>query len=132
LTEGKDVYQIKELTLFLEQYYILYHNPEYNVLKVAGSSAGRELSVDAIRKKGEAAAIRDYKGGEIILCLDKITVIKHESWYPKKPKDGFFLRKLRVKLVQNFLVKITLYMVRLVQVSEKNFLYLILITNLLK
>jgi hypothetical protein len=59
LTEGKGVYQIKELTLFIEQYYILYRNTEYNVLKVAGSSAGRELSADTIRKMKQAAVARD-------------------------------------------------------------------------
>jgi hypothetical protein len=32
--------KIRKLVLFLEQFYILYFNPEYNSLKVAGSTVG--------------------------------------------------------------------------------------------
>lgn len=38
--------QIKNLVLSLEQILILFHNPEYNMLKVAGSSAGRVLTYE--------------------------------------------------------------------------------------
>lgn len=62
LIEGKELSQIKELTLFLEQYYILYYNPEYNVLKLAGSSAGRVLSEENLSKIRRAISARDFNG----------------------------------------------------------------------
>lgn len=40
LLEGVEIEKIRALVLFLEQYYILYFNPEYNSLKVAGSTVG--------------------------------------------------------------------------------------------
>ena len=40
--------KITDLTLTLEQILILIHNPEYNVLKVAGSPAGNKRSLDTI------------------------------------------------------------------------------------
>ena len=40
MLEGAEIGKIRNLTLFLEQYYILYFNPEYNSLKVAGSTVG--------------------------------------------------------------------------------------------
>nr|YP_009262005.1 NADH dehydrogenase subunit 3 [Chrysoporthe austroafricana]AMX22080.1 NADH dehydrogenase subunit 3 [Chrysoporthe austroafricana] len=42
MLEYKDTSKLKCLVLFLEQYYILYLNPEYNSLKVAGSTLGPE------------------------------------------------------------------------------------------
>lgn len=40
--------KITNLTLTLEQILILIHNPEYNVLKVAGSPAGNQRSLDSM------------------------------------------------------------------------------------
>lgn len=41
LVKDANIEKIQNLVLFLEQYFILQYNPEYNVLKVAGSSACR-------------------------------------------------------------------------------------------
>ena len=54
--------KIKHLTLFLEQYFILCYNPVYNILKVAGSSAGRTFSPESIEKMKIAALARDLNG----------------------------------------------------------------------
>jgi len=54
--------KIRILVLFLEQYYILLFNPEYNVLKVAGSSAGRIFSEDSLIKMRKAASNRALFG----------------------------------------------------------------------
>jgi hypothetical protein len=51
----KTIEKIEYFTLFLEQYLILLFNPEYNVLKVAGSSAGRTFSSETIEKMRNAA-----------------------------------------------------------------------------
>lgn len=48
--KNKNSIEIKNFTLFLEQYYMLMLNPKYNVLKVAGSSAGRVLSEETKNK----------------------------------------------------------------------------------
>jgi len=50
LIKDKNLTEIKNFTLFLEQYYMLMLNPKYNVLKVAGSSAGRVLSEETKKK----------------------------------------------------------------------------------
>ncbi len=62
LVEGKTNSEIKELTLFLEQFYILLYNPEYNVLKVAGSTVGRIFSEESRDKMRLAALARDIRG----------------------------------------------------------------------
>lgn len=54
--------KIRILVLFLEQYYILLFNPDYNVLKVAGSSAGRVFSEDSLIKMRKAASNRALFG----------------------------------------------------------------------
>jgi group I intron endonuclease len=50
LIKDKNSTEIKNFTLFLEQYYMLMLNPKYNVLKVAGSSAGRVVSEETKNK----------------------------------------------------------------------------------
>lgn len=62
LVEGKTDSEIRELTLFLEQFYILLYNPEYNVLKVAGSTIGRIFSGESRNKMRLAALARDVTG----------------------------------------------------------------------
>ena len=63
LIKDKKLPEIKNFTLLLEQYYILMFNPEYNVLKVAGSSSGRVLSEET-KKKMSLRALNRVMAGE--------------------------------------------------------------------
>jgi group I intron endonuclease len=55
-----EVEQAKTLALLLEQYYILLLNPEYNMLKIAGSSFGRVFSEESIEKMRTLALGRKH------------------------------------------------------------------------
>ena len=48
LIDPNSLTKSKNLSLALEQILILQHNPEYNVLKVAGSPAGDKRSLESI------------------------------------------------------------------------------------
>ena len=42
-----DILEYCELNIFIKQYYLDLLKPEYNILKIAGSSLGRKLSEDS-------------------------------------------------------------------------------------
>lgn len=74
LIDPNSLTKSKNLSLALEQILILQHNPEYNVLKVAGSPAGNKRSLESIlpsiKKNSKPIYLYDEINKELIYKAD--------------------------------------------------------------